>query len=125
MASTAPNLPRRERHLLGWPVAATAILVGVIGLYLLLGGAWLVALGGSPYYLIAGAVLLVVAWLLTHRRRSALWLYAALLAGTLAWALWEVGLDFWALAPRGDILAPLGVWFLLPAIWRDLNPRGR
>ncbi|SCB50422.1 quinoprotein glucose dehydrogenase [Bradyrhizobium shewense] len=58
-------------------------------------------------------------------RAGALWVYAALLLGTLAWAVWEAGLDFWSLALRGDVLAPLGVWLLLPFIAGRLIPQMR
>lgn len=59
-------------------------------------------------------MLLLTGWLLGIRRAQALWAYAALLLGTIVWAIWEAGLDFWTLAPRGDMLAPLGVWLMLP-----------
>ncbi|WP_315806756.1 MULTISPECIES: glucose/quinate/shikimate family membrane-bound PQQ-dependent dehydrogenase [unclassified Bradyrhizobium] len=98
----------------------TVIIVALMGIALVAGGAWLLALGGSLYYIIAGAALLVTAWLLWQRRAEALWVYAALLLGTMAWALWEVGLDFWSLAPRGDVLVPLGIWLLLPFITAHL-----
>ena len=98
----------------------TAVIVGLMGLALLAGGAWLAAIGGSLYYVVAGAALLGTAWLLWQRRAAALWLYAALLLGTMIWAISEVGLDFWSLAPRGDVLAPLGVWLLLPFITAHL-----
>jgi quinoprotein glucose dehydrogenase len=42
------------------------------------GGAYLVELGGSIYYLLAGLGLLGTAWLLFRRRPLAVWLYAAL-----------------------------------------------
>ena len=103
----------------------TAILVALIGAASIAGGVWLSTLGGSPYYLITGITLVVTAWLLAIRRAEALWLYAVLLVGTLVWAIWEVGLDFWALAPRGDILVPLGVWLLFPFIAARLSPGWR
>src|SRR3954454_23723424 len=106
-------------------LAITIVLVAIMGLGLLAGGAWLEALGGSAYYLIAGIMLLLTSWLLGRRRAEALWVYAALLAGTMAWAIWEAGLDFWTLAPRGDVLAPLGVWLMLPFIASHLGPRWR
>lgn len=43
----------------------------------------------------------------------------------MVWAIWEVGLDFWTLTPRGDVLAPLGVWLMLPFIATHLGPRWR
>ncbi len=101
-------------------VFGTAVLLALVGLYLAAGGAWLLRLEGSPYYIVAGIVLCVDALLLYRGRSEALWLYAALLLGTLLWAIGEVGLDFWALAPRGDILVPIGIWLLLPFVipWR-------
>ena len=69
-------------------LAITVVVVAIMGLGLLAGGAWLEALGGSAYYLIAGIMLLLTSWLLGRRRAEALWVYAALLAGTMAWAIW-------------------------------------
>ena len=107
----------RERPL----IAVTVFVLGVMGLYLGIGGIWLLSLHGSPYYVVAGILLLMVGWLLSCGKGAAFWLYALLLLGTLIWAVWEVGLDFWSLAPRGDILVPLGIWLLiLPFITRHL-----
>jgi quinoprotein glucose dehydrogenase len=52
--------------------------------------------------------------LLYRGRREGAWVYGAMLALTMAWSLWEVGFDVWALVAR--LLAPavLGAWFLLP-----------
>src|ERR1700712_4879383 len=104
----------------------TSIVLALVGLYLGIGGIWLLVLGGSPYYVIAGLAFLLTAWLVWRRKAAAFWVYAALLFGTLAWALWEVGFDFWQLAPRGDIIAPLGVWLLLPFVANRIatNARG-
>ncbi|WP_415058558.1 hypothetical protein [Halopseudomonas sp.] len=68
-----------------------ALLVLLVAL--LTGGIWLAALGGSLYYAMAGTALLTVALLLRSRRNAAQLLYAALLAGTAIWALWESGYD--------------------------------
>jgi quinoprotein glucose dehydrogenase len=93
------------------------------GLYLLVGGAWLLALGGSAYYIVAGVALLGVAWLLYRRRPGALALYALVLVGTVIWSLWEAGSDFWALAPRAGVLVIFGVWLLLVSLRREAKPR--
>src|SRR5690606_137943 len=90
-----------------------AILI-LIALYALIGGIWLAALGGSWYYATLGVALLASAWLLRRQRTAGLWLYALILAATLVWGLWETGPDFWALAPRYDLLFLLGLWLLLP-----------
>ncbi|MFR8677438.1 MAG: hypothetical protein ACLVEM_08100, partial [Escherichia coli] len=41
-------------------VTLTALFAALCGLYLLIGGGWLVAIGGSWYYPIAGLVMLGV-----------------------------------------------------------------
>ncbi|MBL7236532.1 glucose/quinate/shikimate family membrane-bound PQQ-dependent dehydrogenase [Novacetimonas hansenii] len=104
------------------PLLLLAIaLCAISGLYLLGGGIWLAVLGGSIYYVLAGVALLGTAWLLFMRAQAALGLYALLLAGTMIWAVREAGFDFWALAPRGDILVPIGILLLLPGVTRHLR----
>lgn len=100
-------------------------LTGLLGLALLVGGGWLIALGGSWYYLITGLALFGVAGLLVRRRPEALWLYALLVAATLAWALWEVGLSWWPLAARANPLFFLGLFLLTPWVTRPLVHRKR
>jgi len=113
---------QRSRALL---LRATVIVMQLMSIALFAGGLWLVMLGGSIYYLVAGVVLAATSWLLMRRSAAALWVYAAMLLGTMAWAIWEVGFDFWSLAPRGDILVPLGVWLLFPFIVSHLSPGWR
>ncbi|KQS96429.1 MULTISPECIES: glucose/quinate/shikimate family membrane-bound PQQ-dependent dehydrogenase [unclassified Rhizobium] len=99
----------------------TAIVFALIGLALGGGGLWLIVLGGSWYYLIAGLGFLLTAFLLFARRGAALTVYALLILGTLAWAIWEVGFDWWQLGPRGGVIILLGLWLLIPAIRRQLG----
>ena len=84
-------------------------VVGVVlvlaGLALALGGGKLLSLGGSAYYLLAGLGCLVAGVQLVRKRRSGNWIYLALFAATVIWALSEVGLQFWLLLPR--LAAPL------------------
>ena len=98
----------------------TGLLCALFGLALLGGGAWLVALGGSIFYVILGIGLLIAGGLLAAGRRAGLVVYAVALIGTLIWAVIEVGFDWWPLAARGDILFPLGVWMLTPWVTRGL-----
>jgi quinoprotein glucose dehydrogenase len=102
-------------------VIVTGIVYALIGLALAGGGALLVMLGGSPFYLAAGLGILLTGALLVAGRREALWVYAAVLIGTLIWALAEIGLDWWPLAARGDVIYPLGLWLLTPWITRNLG----
>ncbi|MGY0619625.1 membrane-bound PQQ-dependent dehydrogenase, glucose/quinate/shikimate family [Lysobacter sp. A378] len=102
------------------PMITGAVFL-LIGLALLGCGGWLVLLGGSWYYLLAGLGFALVGVLLCMRRRMALILYALLLLATLVWALWESGLDWWPLASRLGVPFLLGVWLLLPWVRRGLD----
>src|SRR5476649_663175 len=102
-------------------VVVTGIVYALLGTILAGGGLWLVTLGGSAYYLCGGLGILATGALLVAGRPSALWVYAAVLIGTLIWAVSEIGFDWWPLAARGDIIYPLGLWLLTPWITRNLS----
>ncbi|MDX8511640.1 glucose/quinate/shikimate family membrane-bound PQQ-dependent dehydrogenase [Mesorhizobium captivum] len=107
-------------------VTITSLVLLVIGLALGGGGIWLVSLGGSWYYAIAGLAFLVTAFLIFRRRSTGLWLYAAFVVGTLCWAVWEIGFDWWQLGPRGGIIVLVALWLLTPWVRRALKgPDGR
>ncbi|QUS36877.1 glucose dehydrogenase [Falsirhodobacter algicola] len=101
--------PRRG----AWRAAAIvlALVLGVFGAALLAGGVWLIVLGGSWYYAIAGFGLLVTACLLAMQNRAALPVYVLVWIGTLIWAFYEVGTDWWAQVPR--LVAPTVVLILI------------
>jgi len=104
-----------------------AIVVGVIlvliGAVLALGGLWLVVLGGSPYYIVAGLALLAAGGLMARGRVLGVWLYAGLFALTLVWAIWEAGLNGWALLPR--VLGPFMLLLAVLACAPRLSPTAR
>lgn len=102
------------------PAVTGAILI-LLGLILVAGGGWLISLQGSWYYLLAGIALAASGWLLIRRNPAALWIYAALLLGTLLWSLWEAGLDWWPIAARGDVFVLIGLFLLTPWITRPLS----
>lgn len=102
-----------------------AAVIALVGLFLGFGGIWLIVLGGSSFYLIQGLAFVAIAALIWVRNPLALWAYAALLLITLVWALLEVGLDWWQLAPRGDLIVALGVVFILPWIANTVRSRPR
>jgi quinoprotein glucose dehydrogenase len=100
----------------------TSVVFILVGLALVVGGAWLAALGGSWYYLLGGVGLVatgVLAWL---RSRWTTWLYMLVLLGTLVWSIAEAGLDFWQLEVRLVMPVILGIWLLLPWVLRKLEP---
>ncbi|GGE53566.1 glucose dehydrogenase [Agaricicola taiwanensis] len=100
-------------------------IIALMGLALVIGGIWLIVLGGSWYYLIAGLAFLLTAWLLIQRSPWALGVYAAIVLGTLAWAVWEAGLVWWPLAARGDVIFLLGLLLLMPFITKRLGRHSR
>ncbi|SHG81701.1 glucose/quinate/shikimate family membrane-bound PQQ-dependent dehydrogenase [Pollutimonas bauzanensis] len=104
-------------------LTVAAIIIAIFGAALIIGGGWLIALGGSWYYLCAGIALLASSALLAQRSPAALYLYALLVVATLAWSLWEAGLDWWPLAARGDVLFVVGLALLTPWITRSLTRR--
>ncbi|MBV2186795.1 MAG: glucose/quinate/shikimate family membrane-bound PQQ-dependent dehydrogenase [Rhizobium sp.] len=99
----------------------TAVVFGAFGLLLAVGGAQLVALSGSPYYLAAGIVLMITAILVIARRKEALWVHGLLILTSLGWAIFEVGFDWWQLGTRGGLIVLLGLWLMLPAVRRPLG----
>ncbi|MBX5195415.1 glucose/quinate/shikimate family membrane-bound PQQ-dependent dehydrogenase [Rhizobium sp. NZLR10] len=104
-------------------IVITSVFFIIIGLTLSGGGLWLVTLGGSIFYLFAGLMFLITAGLLLMRKAVALWVYAVLVVAALAWAIWEVGFDWWQLGPRGGMIILLGLWLLTPWIRRPLGFR--
>ncbi|TCN30765.1 glucose/quinate/shikimate family membrane-bound PQQ-dependent dehydrogenase [Sinorhizobium americanum] len=103
------------------PIVLTALLFALIGLVLGAGGTRLVLLGGSPYYLITSLAFLLTALLLYRKSAAAIWVYTLMVLGSLAWAVWEVGFDWWQLGPRGGVIILLGFWLLAPWIRRPLG----
>ncbi|MBM6576004.1 glucose/quinate/shikimate family membrane-bound PQQ-dependent dehydrogenase [Microvirga sp. SRT01] len=106
-------------------LSVTAVVVGLFGLATLIGGGLLIAVGGSWYYVIAGLAMLATAWLLWRRNPAALHLFAALVIGTVIWAVAEIGFDWWPLVPRGDIIFLIGAFLLTPWVTRRLDRRWR
>ena len=96
-------------------------LIFLTGLALLGGGVLLALKGGSWFYGLSGITFVVAAVMIFRRQARVLWLYSALVVVTLIWALAEVGLDWWQLAPRGDLVIALGVLLAMPWGVRGLD----
>src|SRR4051812_43504317 len=99
-----------------WPRILGIIFI-LLGVPQIIGGAWLLGLGGSPYYLPAGVALLAAGVLLCLRRVLGAWIYCGFFLLTVIWSVWEVGLSGWGLLPRVFGLALL----MIPVLW--LTPR--
>jgi quinoprotein glucose dehydrogenase len=98
-----------------------AAVIALVGVLLGSGGIWLIVLGGSFFYLIQGLAFVAIAALIWARNPLALWVYAALVLLTLVWAVLEVGLDWWQLAPRGDLTVGLGIILMFPWVARSIR----
>ncbi|MEG1326125.1 MAG: hypothetical protein RSD99_14630 [Janthinobacterium sp.] len=105
--------------------ALTILLLALLGLPLTIGGGWLLSLGGSPFYLFSGLVVLAVAVGMLARKRWATPLYAVWLLVLLAWSLWEAGLYWWPLATRLGLPVIIGVLMAIPAARRRALARAR
>jgi quinoprotein glucose dehydrogenase len=98
------------------------LILLAIGALLALGGARLIWLGGSVYYLPAGLLAVLAGYnVLRARWWTGAAIYGVLLAVTLVWALLEAGLSGWSLAPR--VLSPLvlGLPFVLTALFSPIR----
>lgn len=80
-----------------WSLSLFLVLVG---LWFTVGGGWLIGLGGSFYYLLAGISCLASGICIFLRKRAGIWIYLIFFAATIIWAIAEVGLSFWLLLPR-------------------------
>jgi quinoprotein glucose dehydrogenase len=96
-----------------------SVLVALLGLTFFAGGSWLVLIGGSFYYLLTGMALLFNSALIYRGSAWANWAFAFLVLATLSWALFEVGLDWWQLFPRGNLVVVIGIILLLPWVARS------
>ncbi len=110
MANEVAEHRPAERRGWRWLYLALASLAGALGLVMAGLGVWLITLGGSFYYLAAGALLAagaVFAW--RRRDRLALGLFAAAFLLTLVWSLIEIAGKGWLPAWGIDLAGRIGV----------------
>src|SRR5262245_66141607 len=115
---------RRPTGTVAWLVVILGGFIILIGIVLAMGGAQLILVGGSWYYLFAGLALIVAGLAVAQRKLLGAWIYAGAFVATMLWAFWEVGLNGWPLVPRlvGPLVLLLLVILSLPVL--DAN-RGR
>lgn len=114
----------RSKKRVDWALLLVGALVMLVGLGFAVPGGWLFALGGSPYYVLAGIGLLIAGPLIMGALRLGVWLFAVVFIGTLAWTAWESGLDYWRWVPRLDVMLVLAVIVSL-VMTRLLDPFSR
>ncbi|NYS78338.1 MULTISPECIES: membrane-bound PQQ-dependent dehydrogenase, glucose/quinate/shikimate family [Halomonadaceae] len=122
------DAPQRRRFA-GWALFALAVVLFLLSLPLVIGGGYLLYLGGSPYFLLAGIAILFSAVLICRDSPWGVWLYVATVAVTFAWSLWEIAGKGWMPIWQVDLMARVGVLLalmimallLLPAMYRRLG----
>jgi membrane-bound PQQ-dependent dehydrogenase (glucose/quinate/shikimate family) len=97
-----------------------AFFLGV-GLFMTVGGAWLLILGGSFFYLLAGLLTMASGALLWLRNSWGANVYEGTAALTLLWAIWQSGFDGWALVPRIFLPLLMAAWLFVPSVRRALH----
>jgi quinate dehydrogenase (quinone) len=95
-----------------WLILLGAVIV-LAGLFFAIGGARLVMLGGSWYFLLAGIGLIASGLLIIRRRTLGAMLFALVVVLTAIWAVWDAGLSFWPLVSR---LLAIGVGSVFVAL---------
>ena len=102
-----------------------AVTCGLAGLALALPGAVLLSIAGSSFYLLAGLALMVAGLFLWRRPATGGWIYAGIFVATLAWSLWEVGWDGWALLPRLNLFVVLALMLVAAFWWQRSRTSGK
>ena len=98
-----------------------SVVMLVYGTALAVPGAWLLYLGGSPYYLVAGLAACACAGMLWRGDARTIALYCLILVATMIWALWECHLDGWALIPRVNLPILFALWLLMSPAYAALR----
>ncbi|WP_040508720.1 hypothetical protein [Gluconobacter morbifer] len=103
-----------------WLVILLGIVIVLVALFFVIGGADLAMLGGSTYYVICGIVLLASGVFMVMGRTLGAFLYLGALAYTWIWSFWEVGFSPVDLLPRafGPTLLGILVALTIPALRR-------
>ncbi len=98
----------------------TAVLMLVFGAAMTWLGAQVAFMGGTPYYLIAGALMVYSAIEIWRVNKRGFYAYAGVLLLTLAWAVYEAGNSFWLVGSRIWIIGLVAIWLCTPPIRRPL-----
>ncbi|GBR53749.1 D-sorbitol dehydrogenase subunit SldB [Neokomagataea thailandica NBRC 106555] len=111
---------RWPSHPRDWCAFVLGAIITLLGLPMVIMGADLIALGGSWYYTICGAVVVFSGIQIMLGRTIGATAYLLAWFGTAVWSLWEVGFDGWGLLPRlfGPSLIAILVLLIIPTLKR-------
>src|SRR5215468_10599281 len=112
---------------LAWSPALLGALVALLGFILAGGGAYLAMLGGSPYYVLVGAMLIAAGYLMIKGSIAGFYTYVGAFVFTAVWSFWEVGLSGWELIPRlvGPFVLLVLATLVAPVLDRTIGRRAR
>ena len=96
---------------------ALGIIILLAGLFMLAGGSYLIALGGSWYFAFAGLGMTLGGLQLVRRRASGAVVFLLVFLASVVWSVWDVGFAFWPLFSRLVALAVLALFVLLAMPW--------
>ncbi|HEY9254132.1 MAG TPA: membrane-bound PQQ-dependent dehydrogenase, glucose/quinate/shikimate family [Stenotrophomonas sp.] len=96
-----------------WPLSLFAAVLLLLAIVMTAGGAWLAALGGSWYYVLAGLGLLLSGFWLWRGRTAGAGVFFLVFVATLLWTWWESGSQYWRWVPRLGLLTALGICLAL------------
>lgn len=116
---TKNNQAHGQTHVFARILGALIFLMGSV---LAIGGAYLLALGGSPYYVVGGTGLTIAGYYLFRGKTLGAIVYATVFVGTLFWSFAEADGSVWALVPRlfGLALLMAAVVLVVPVLERSM-----
>jgi membrane-bound PQQ-dependent dehydrogenase (glucose/quinate/shikimate family) len=103
----------------------TAVLMVVFGLPMIWTGVQIAFMGGTPYYLIAGALIVYSAIEIWRVNPRGFYAFTVVLLLTLIWAVYEAGNAFWLVGSRIWIIGLFALWLCTPMIRRPLFGENR
>ena len=100
---------------LGAPISVKifAIVLTIFALPIVFGGIYLLALGGSWYYVLSGLALIVSGVLLFKNKLLGAKIFGFVFVATLLWTLYETAARFWGWVPRMAIFAAFAFFLTL------------
>ena len=127
-----PNTARTGRNdiplFTGILLIVSAALALVLGFYMTGAGTWLIVLGGTFYYALAGIGFLVGGVLLLRREMGGLIALSLTALGTVLWALWEIHgkgwMQSWGFDLAGRVGLPMGILLVAFLVVALLRRRG-
>lgn len=96
---------------------ALGIIILLAGLCMFAGGSYLITLGGSWYFALAGLGMTLGGLQLVRRRASGAVVFLLVFLASVVWSVWDVGFAFWPLFSRLMALAVLALLVLLAMPW--------